>query len=381
MTCNTGGTTRISGLETGGVDTLEVSIYGHHQPKTFGWLTGQLRAKTPLAQDGQPAFIDCPEGDLLMVEPHGANMCKWVVRWQGCRIGIANRVGFSESVLSFRVSLGSLYLMQHGHIEGWRRLTSLLSSIGFTIERSIVSRIDLCVDLVDVSMRVIRSAIEGGREVCHAKKDRIYRNRGKDVWETYSIGKGQVMLRCYDKVAELRDQPEKFVWLVDNRWGKVPEHAVRIEFQLKGKNFRKTFGVKSVEEVFASIGTMADWCTKKWFRINAKAVDRQNRNQGKSELDPFWKRVQKAFSKWACPARPRTSRPLKKVPDRRQLFDQGVGVISSEVALKLNSGADAKEVIRSTLKAMEYEIRKVVPLRRMKFEALGYVIDGDVPFD
>ena len=66
----------------------------------------------------------------------------------------------SEKRLSVFVSIGSLTLMKIGHVDAWIGVKSLLDCLGFEAIRNVVSRVDLCVDLPNVTMEPVQFCVD-----------------------------------------------------------------------------------------------------------------------------------------------------------------------------------------------------------------------------
>ncbi len=383
-TCNTGVSSSHQVLESGGIDTLEVSLYGMWSPRIWHGVAYEFDRARLCAESGLDAsYIVSGEGDRLNVAPTGVRKgvyCRWVLDWNGCQIAIVNNPAPSEMRLSIHVTIGSIPLMEFGHVKVWESLMAVLASLGYEHVREVVGRADLCIDLADESMQQVDEAVNGDRLVCRARKERLYRNCGK--LETYNTGGKSQMIRIYDKAAECRNDPVKRAILRERRWGKSCDEAIRVEFQLRNKSLQRHFSVKTVAELFENIGTIAKWCTNDWFRIASKRVDRKNKNQSRAVTSAFWSMVQDAFQSWTGTALPRIPTPRAIVPDLKQLKQQAVGCVSSMVA-HVDDGRDfLKQWIDLGREAMA-EAEQAVKLKRYKLAAacrVMFVDDPEIPF-
>jgi hypothetical protein len=381
--CNTGVSIRHQGLESGGLDTLEVSLYGGWNIPRFDELKQQLDQAKKHAESGldESAYVISPEGDQVKVQPFGTNKgvgCRWVLKWNGCQIAIVNNCMYSENRLSIHVTIGSLRLMQVGHQEAWESVMALLVSFGYQHVLDVVGRADICTDHANRTMAEVEAALNQRRLICRARKSKRYENA--DKLETYVRGSGPMLVRIYDKGIECRNDSVKREVMIARRWGKRCEHAVRVEFQLRNKALRRHFQIRTVDELFQRLGTVATWCSSEWFRIVNK-FDRKNRNHARATVSEFWEEVQEQFQSWTGTALPRTPRELKLKPSFKQLKQQAVGCVSSIAA-----HFPDREFMESWVKIGRDFMSKaeaVVEEKRMKLAAAARIVivpESEIPF-
>ena len=380
--CNTGVSIRHGSLESGGLDTLEVSLYGGWNAGVFDELKRRLDKAKSCAESGTDgAYIISAEGDQLEVAGHGVTKgvgCRWCLSWNGCKIAIVNSWMYSETRLSIHVSIGSLRLMQVGHQEAWQSLLAVLASIGYEHVRDVVGRADLCTDHADRTMLEVEQAINGKQLICRARKSKRYENA--DKLETYVRGAGPLLVRIYDKGVECRNDPVKQAVLIERRWGQHCDNAVRVEFQLRNKALRRHFSIRTVAELFESLGTVAAWCNTEWFRI-VNDFDRKNRNHARAQVSEFWTEVQEAFQTWTGTALPRVPQAKKLVPDFKQLKRQAVGCVAAIAA-----HVDGRRFIESWVeigRELRDKAEEAIEQKRIKLAAasrLHVSPDNGIPF-
>ena len=391
-TCNTGVQNRQSAIESlainpsGGIDTLEISLYGFHHLSGWESLRERLNAARLKSQSASEFMgtIETAEGDILTVEPVGlrkGSYCQWVLRWKGCDIAIVDNPAPSESRLSIWVCIGSIRLMEVGHVEAWDSLMGVLASLGYCHEREIVGRVDLCSDFANETMQPVQEAVIDHRFVARSKRDRIHRRLGKEpIFETYTIGGKEISLRIYDKVREVRNDPVKQSILIQNRWGGSVESAIRVEFQIRGKALKRYFSIRSVADLFANLGTVTEWLTNDWFRI-VDSVDRENGNQRRAGPSAWWSMVQERFRQWTGESLPRVEASRRSMPDMAQLGKQLVGV---GVSIAAHTG----QTLWQVLNQLAQDIRQVgngkLEAKRIKLSAVGrcgvMIDESDIPF-
>lgn len=384
-TCNTGGSIRHS---VGGLDTLEVSLYGNFRVSHADDFFPRLLKARLAAESGidQAAYVRLPEGDLLAVRPNGARhgvQCKFVCDWNGCVLAFVDGGQFSEKRLTVHVTIGSIRLMEAGHQVAWDAVMALLASIGYEHVSDIVGRADLCVDLPNQSMNDFRDAWNQDRVIRLARKWSIFGSGLRDDVQTISVGNGgSCSIRIYDKVQEVKNDPVKLAVMIEQRWnGQICEHATRVEFQLRNKALQKHFSIKSVADLFRQLGTVSQWCTGDWFRLTNE-FDRENRNHDRAGIDPLWQTVREAFSSWTGEAGQRTPKPRRLIPDFQQMKQQAVGCVTSLMA----SVDDGREFLSKWIeigKQFVDDAAEVIELKREKLAARSrviYVPDVEIPF-
>ncbi len=98
-------------------------------------------------------------------------------------------------------------------------------------------------------------------------RDRSAFQRGKR-WTGSKFGRQSVVLRLYDKLAEVVQKGALPAWL--QLWGldRVPDGfvVVRVEWQLRGAWLRER-GIGSVADLLAGVGTLLTYLNASWFRL------------------------------------------------------------------------------------------------------------------
>ncbi len=118
-----------------------------------------------------------------------------------------------------------------------------------------------------------------------ASKDSKHRGNGKP--ETFSFGRGDIMLRIYDKVKEIKQQSQK-VWFYD-LW-QQKDDVWRIEIEAR-REFLKTHGIYTPENLFAHQGTVAHWILANHTSLRRPTGDS---NRSRWPRHPLWQAAEKA---------------------------------------------------------------------------------------
>ena len=335
--CNTGASIRHEDSETGGIDTLEASIYGHWDESRWPRIKENFdRARTAaeeLADGG--SIIVTNEGDRVQVLPAGQKhgvYCRWVMEYEGWTIAIVQRQHESETTISAWVSIGSVKLMDDGAWWSYVRLKGVLKALGFNLSRFVPSRVDMCADLPGVDVRDFVRAMWEDHAICRARKGSLHWDGVPGIQSAtgFSIGTG-IHLRVYEKLKECVNDPEKLAILKARRWLGTPECATRVEFQLRRDTLRDDWHIESMEDLFKLLGKISQWLTHDWFRL-VQSFDRKNRNHERSEVMDIWKKVQAAFAAWT--GQPQDVKPRRRrwVPDYSQTMKQAFGCLAKAAA-------------------------------------------------
>jgi hypothetical protein len=119
--------------------------------------------------------------------------------------------------------------------ERWRASLSIV-----TLRPEVISRVDWAFDFHDETMDFAADDF-----VTRSVKDAIYRER-KQV-QTFTFGRGDIVVRVYDKSAEIEQESGK-VWLYD-LWGRK-DGVWRVEFQVRGPRL-KAGNIRTIDDLKA----------------------------------------------------------------------------------------------------------------------------------
>ncbi|CAN0392990.1 unnamed protein product, partial [Discosporangium mesarthrocarpum] len=118
-----------------------------------------------------------------------------------------------------------------------------------------------------------------------AVKDATWRSGG--TVQTMQFGKGDIVLRIYDKVAEIEEQSGK-VWLHD-LWGRK-EGVWRVEYQVRRERLREA-GISSLEDLRCLEGDLLSLLTSNHSSLRVPTGDS---NRSRWPLHPMWRSIRKA---------------------------------------------------------------------------------------
>ena len=194
-----------------------------------------------------------------------------------------------------KIEIGSLSCWD-GTEQIFNNLVGMLTSHGCNLLKEVVGRVDLCADLIGTNVRSLNVSNEENW-ICKAKNNTQHSEHRKLTSIAY--GKGNLMLRIYNKVAELKNKKAtnkqlEFakIWGVKNYDDK---EVTRTEFQFRREVLAQfTEGedsITTVAQVIDQQQSLWSYATETWARHNENKVDRLNRNQGRSKISTFWSKI------------------------------------------------------------------------------------------
>lgn len=176
---------------------------------------------------------------------------------------------------SFFVTFRSQALWQYGATGLHDRFMAWAESVGLVaIREESLSRVDFTFDYQ-------LPILDFGQDhfVSLASKDSQYRENG--AVQTFAFGKGDVMLRVYDKVAEIAQQSDK-IWFFD-LWG-VTDSVWRIEWQIR-KPILKRFGLRTFADL---TDRQADLLRYLAYDHDSLRLPASDSNRSRWPLHPLW---------------------------------------------------------------------------------------------
>lgn len=176
---------------------------------------------------------------------------------------------------SFFVTFRSETLWQRGAEALHATFLAWAESVGLAVLRpERLSRVDFTFDY-----ELTGEAIAPDQVVSLSAKDDVYR-KDRTV-QTLRYGRGDVVLRIYDKVAEILEKSEK-IWFFD-LWG-VQENVWRIEWQVR-KPILRRFGIRTFVDLFANQADVLRYLATEHDTLRVPTNDS---NRSRWPLHPLW---------------------------------------------------------------------------------------------
>lgn len=200
------------------------------------------------------------------------------------------------------------------------------------------SRVDLCVDVL-----LPESEWHTGlKSYFTTRADNIGTFESNGKLTGFTIGKGDISARFYDKEEEIRRKSNKWwmfdIWGIDN----VPENhrMIRFEFQLRRTKI-KALGINFIDDLLNMEDQLWAYCTLKWLKLEINA----GQHRSKKKLLPLWESVQRGYS--GSIAHPLNLEKTNHV-DREQCFLQIMGQLVRLYAIK-HRGKDVSKISKASL--------------------------------
>jgi hypothetical protein len=226
----------------------------------------------------------------------------------------------------------------------------LLTIQGGEILKDMISEVHLCTDVIGQDIEEL--PIDNGRFwITKASKFGSFFDRehlegiqlmqvdgdlpASDTYaikEGVQIGKGDIVLRLYDKRLELKQNKSKQS-LFASVWNQAEydeQPVTRCEFQLR-RNVLKQMNIHSLQDLEENKAGLWRYCCQDWARLSHFDVDRKNRHQDRALLHPFWEFIQEAD--WSAPPCPvvrshkRATKDWEAMADMLAAYGMNVGVL------------------------------------------------------
>lgn len=205
-----------------------------------------------------------------------------------------------------------------------------------------------------------------------------------------SIGKGDIMLRVYDKVLELQSAHHKKE-VFSELWG-VPFskdlNVTRVEYQLRRPVLKEFVdpvhckeGITTIDDLLKGLNALWIYCTFDWARFVKTSVDRKNKNQKQALISDFWNIVRSVV--WESVYKLRRITPIKH-KNITALRAQARGIMMSIVSFFVRDPEDIEEIVARSNALLEADLREFYKdeekfIKRMYQKQNECVLDA-VPF-
>lgn len=165
----------------------------------------------------------------------------------------------------------------HQQFLSWARV------IGCEVQQAeTLSRVDFCFDYA-----LTERDFDADCFVSQSDKDSQHREHG--TIQTFTLGRGGVVLRVYDKVAEIRQQSAK-VWFYE-LWGQQ-ENVWRIEWQVR-KPVLRSFNISTFVDLHEEQGRLLRYLAD---HHDTLRIPTQDSNRSRWPLHPLWSDLQQRIA-------------------------------------------------------------------------------------
>lgn len=181
---------------------------------------------------------------------------------------------------SFFVAYRSEALWHKGARQLHAEFSQWATALGFMQYRDEgLSRVDFAFDFA-----LPRIDFDDDSFVTLASKDSKHRKDRKA--QTFRFGEGDIVLRVYDKAAEIRESSQK-TWFHE-LWGGVSEGVWRVEFQVR-KDVLKRFSLRTFADLFDGYGDLLRYLVHEHTTLR---VQQDDSNRSRWPLHPLWALLQ-----------------------------------------------------------------------------------------
>lgn len=278
------------------VDTLKVSFWVKWRDNSFLDELELIKQSIQNTSNLQEKPYRCPGGFHWNVQRTGTRIYTYRLTSGDLTFLINNRSS-EDKIPTVGFEIGSESCWSPGYDAIYQRFTQWLSAVGGTIQRNQISEVHLAADFIGVAIGSLLID-DKSKWITRSTKFAFYGSHRK--LETFSLGKGDLMLRIYDKIQELKYAPQKLCTFMD-AWQlqKLSNTDVtRVEFQIR-RNILKDIrtsptaqtGIDTYENLTDSFNSIWTHCTQTWSRHCSTPVDSFNKHQSRATNSQFWNDV------------------------------------------------------------------------------------------
>lgn len=312
------------------LDKLKVQFWVNWQDSSFIDELDSIKTSIQNTSNLTEKPYLCPGGFNWNVHRTGAGDFNFRLT-SGDLFFFVNKRDSEDNRHNMSLEIGSESCWAPGYKEIFHRFTRWINVLGGEIIKNQVSEVHLALDLIDTPI----ASLNIENKQLWVTRSKTFKNIGSHRFlETFSIGKGDIMLRIYDKTLELKKSISKQLTFAEI-WGFTDYNdkpVTRIEFQLR-RPILKT--IKEIESSLTGIDTYDDlndslqsiWnhCTHKWARHCSTIVDITNNHQSRATNSTFWDFVTNTTWDGSSIKTKQKPRPKKDIVSLRKQF-RGIGM-------------------------------------------------------
>lgn len=295
-----------------------------------------------------------------------------------------NRRSFDGVIPNARLEIGSQSCWTPGFSSVYDNFIKMIVLFGGGIVKERVSEFHMASDCIETSLQDLPVARQE-QWITRAHKFSVNYDRGK--FTGISVGKGDLMLRIYDKVQELRTQSTHKQPIFKEVWGMKTfdeKPVTRIEFQVRRAALREfSPKVDTLDDLKNSLSSLWHYLTNEWCRLAMAPVDTENKHQARAIIHPFWGQVQGVV--WSGDSEV-VRKKIYPVKDLEKIRGQLVGLVQSVAAILKREPDDIEGIIAFGQGYIESGLRRlykdrpaefVKRMRRKKNEGLCPFLDQE----
>jgi hypothetical protein len=350
------------------LDTLRVSLWLSWENLAF---MDHLNEQKEIVQSTEADSIAVMSGSKLGWNLHRTGTSKFNFRLSSGDIHLLLNKRKSDGVIpNCRFEIGSISCWSPGYQKIYENVIAFLRLQGAKIVKERVSEVHIAADFIGLDIRTLDLETQDKWIHKSTTYDLYYQHR---KFTGLSIGKGDLMMRIYDKVLELKTQravnkQEVFskIWGLKN-YSDMP--VTRVEFQLRRPKIKEFTNIKhkkpidTVQQLIEALPSLWAYMTSDWVRHTTNPVNR-NHNQSKAKISIFWYLVRDVVWNGLLEY-------IKENPNKHKniasLRDQARGILMSVCASFNVPDSDIEKIVKLSQEVIEEDLKYFFENRSQEF--------------
>ena len=311
------------------IDTLIATIDINDYNEATTQLSEKLEQKKNEAKqaltDNVSKIISIKIGDLTFkVLPNGKKGYAYILHNDLYEINLSQYRSKNNDFYPVYIKIKSECLWNIGPVKAWEDIYNWVEKNIGEISNNKISRIDLCCHTDEISLD--EDDIKNFKGVYCAET--LYRFRRKLTGMNFgSSATEKVYCRIYDKIKEIQQKKHKnWFFEIWKKNGLGQNTVWNVEFQLC-RELLKENCIETVSQAFDSLGSLWDYCTKKWI----VKIIHDNKNITRCSTDAVWTKIQEAFKNFE--SQPLVKREVQLRTSAEAMIPSTFGNISTFCAL------------------------------------------------
>ena len=266
------------------IDTLDFSVLVDSYDVYIKALHKKLREAKNHSLGGAGNAVIVLAGVSWEVYPYSNRRYIYILHNEMAELRLCDSWQETDSHYPIFVRLKSYALWRFGYLKAYQNFMEYLSKL-FIISDTKISRLDIATQVnkkIDIDIDI------GAETVSRTKFRHQWFSDG--VCTGYQFGKGDVLLRIYDKIKEI--EVSKKFWFADV-WDaekfEIERGVWNVEFQLR-REFLRDWDIDTVEDAFKELKNLYSYLTRKWFRVVEKQL--LDTNVTRRETSEWWQEIQ-----------------------------------------------------------------------------------------
>ena len=257
------------------------------------------------------------------VKAKGSGKFAFVLEDNWFRIEISSReaIKMPLAYVQIRSELLTYYSLEIIH----DKLTAIIEHLGKPETSPTISRIDICLDFTcteDFDFREISDI--NWRTKAHLVNSYWLQK----ALSGFSIGKGQIVGRIYNKLLEIKTSGKDYLlelWQ-ENHWDSQKD-VWRVEFQFR-REFLQSTGIYSLSDFNSQKSNLWHYATQEWLQL--VIPNNQDSNSSRWPIHPAWQEISQSCLFEPPQSIKRVNK--ERIPSDHYLFVSGLAVLTSYMA-------------------------------------------------